>query len=211
MLKRAGWQRPTQSLLELFSTMSSHRDTWSVLMRSLIEANESVEEWKESSCRMENSRDSRGKMLFDAEKKCTATVLWNKTSRSKMVKQKNFAPNIQKKLERWRFRWIGFEGSSSGPVNGWPRRPRSNSGLYCYTSNFVVEKATQTPSDLHVAEGVYVMVARSSGAKSKRVQKKICIRVSWEDHRRETSFGDLEQKNCEAANRVLAANSRSIR
>ena len=67
-------------------------------MRSLIEANESVEEWKESSCRMENSRDSRGKMLFDAEKKCTATDLWNKTRRSKMVKQKNFAPNIQKKL-----------------------------------------------------------------------------------------------------------------
>ena len=31
---------------------------------------------------------------------------------------------------------------------------------------------------LHVAEGVYVMVARSSGAKAKRVQKKICIRVS---------------------------------
>ena len=57
MLKRAGWQRPTQSLLELFSTMSSHRDTWSVLMRSLIEANESVEEWKESSRRMEKSRD----------------------------------------------------------------------------------------------------------------------------------------------------------
>ena len=103
------------------------------------------------------------------------------------------------------------KGSSSGPVNGWSRRPRSNSGLYCYTSNFVVEKATQTPSDLHVPEGVYVMVARSSGAKSKRVQKKVCIRVSREDHRRETSFGDLEQKNCEAANRVLAANSRSIR
>ena len=64
------------------------------------------------------------------------------------------------------------KGSSSGPVNGWPRRPRSNSGLYCYTSNFVVEKATQTPSDLHDAEGVYVMVARSSGAKAKKVQKK---------------------------------------
>ena len=45
------------------------------------------------------------------------------------------------------------KGSSSGPVNGWSRRPRSNSGLYCYTSNFVVEKATQTPSDLHVPEG----------------------------------------------------------
>ena len=65
-----------------------------------------------------------------------------------------------------------MKGSSSGPVNGWPRRPRSNSGLYCYTSNFVVEKATQTPSDLHDAEGVYVMVARSSGAKGKKVQKK---------------------------------------
>ena len=61
--------------------------------------------------------------------------------------------------------------SSSGPVNGWPRRLRSNLGLYCYTSHFVVEEAMQTPSDHHDAEGVYVMVARRSGAKAKKVQK----------------------------------------
>lgn len=60
--------------------------------------------------------------------------------------------------------------SASG--NGWARQPRSNHGLYCYTSNYVVEKATQTPSDLHDAEGVYVMVARNSGAKAKKVQKR---------------------------------------
>ena len=56
-------------------------------MRSLIEANESVEEWKESSRRMEKSRDSRRKRPFEAEKKCIAIDLWNKTRRSKMVKQ----------------------------------------------------------------------------------------------------------------------------
>lgn len=60
--------------------------------------------------------------------------------------------------------------SASG--NGLARQPRSNHGLYCYTSNYVVEKATQTPSDLHDAEGVYVMVARNSGAKAKKVQKR---------------------------------------
>lgn len=60
----------------------------------------------------------------------------------------------------------------SAPVNGWGRQPRSNAGLYCYTSNYIVEKATQTPSDLHDAEGVYVMVARNSGAKAKKVQKR---------------------------------------
>lgn len=60
----------------------------------------------------------------------------------------------------------------SASVNGWTRQPRSNHGLYCYTSNYIVEKATQTPSDLHDAEGVYVMVARNSGAKAKKVQKR---------------------------------------
>ena len=60
--------------------------------------------------------------------------------------------------------------SASG--NGWARQPRSNHGFYCYTSNYVVEKATQTPSDLHDAEGVYVMVARNSGAKAKKVQNR---------------------------------------
>ena len=60
--------------------------------------------------------------------------------------------------------------SASG--NGWTRQPRSNHGFYSYTSNYVVEKATQTPSDLHDAEGVYVMVARNSGAKAKKVQKR---------------------------------------
>lgn len=60
----------------------------------------------------------------------------------------------------------------SAPGNGWARQPRSNNGCYCYTSNYVVEKATQTPSDVHDAEGVYVMVARNSGAKAKKVQKR---------------------------------------
>lgn len=63
--------------------------------------------------------------------------------------------------------------SASG--NGLARQPRSNHGLYCYTSNYVVEKATQTPSDLHDAEGVYVMVARNSGAKAKKVQKRFAF------------------------------------
>ena len=60
----------------------------------------------------------------------------------------------------------------SAPGNGWARQPRLNNGFYCHTSNYVVEKATQTPSDLHDAEGVYVMVARNSGAKAKKVQKR---------------------------------------
>lgn len=60
----------------------------------------------------------------------------------------------------------------SAPVNGWTRQPRSTPGLHCYTSNYIVEKATQTPSDVHDAEGVYVMVARNSGAKAKKVQKR---------------------------------------
>ena len=61
---------------------------------------------------------------------------------------------------------------SSASGNGWARQARSNHGFYCYTSNYIVEKATQTPSDLHDAEGVYVMVARNSGAKAKKVQKR---------------------------------------
>lgn len=61
----------------------------------------------------------------------------------------------------------------SAPANGWARQPRSNPGLYCYTSNYIVEKGTQTPSDHHDAEGVYVMVARNSGAKAKKVQKRL--------------------------------------
>lgn len=44
-------------------------------MRSLIEANESVEEWKESSRRREKSRDSRRKRPFEADKKCIAIDL----------------------------------------------------------------------------------------------------------------------------------------
>ena len=56
--------------------------------------------------------------------------------------------------------------------NGFSRQPRSNPNLYCYTSNYIVEKATQTPSEFHDAEGVYVMVARNSGAKAKKVQKR---------------------------------------
>ena len=63
-------------------------------------------------------------------------------------------------------------GAGSG--NGWSRHGRVNSPGVCFcTSNYVVEKATQTPSETHDEEGVYVMVARNSGAKAKKVQRKI--------------------------------------
>ena len=61
---------------------------------------------------------------------------------------------------------------TTAPAN-WSRQARMNSGMCCCTSNFVVEKATQTPSDVHDAEGVYVMVARNSGARAKKVQRRI--------------------------------------
>ena len=65
-------------------------------------------------------------------------------------------------------------GAGSG--NGWPRHGRVNSPGVCFcTSNYVVEKATQTPSAAHDAEGVYVMVARNSGAKAKKVKRKIAF------------------------------------
>lgn len=62
---------------------------------------------------------------------------------------------------------------STAPANGWSRQARMAQGMCCCTSNYVVEKATQTPSELHEAEGVYVMVARNSGAKAKKVQRRI--------------------------------------
>lgn len=60
----------------------------------------------------------------------------------------------------------------TAPANGWSRQARGVHGMCCCTSNYVVEKATQTPSDVHDAEGVYVMVARNSGAKAKKVQRR---------------------------------------
>jgi len=61
---------------------------------------------------------------------------------------------------------------TTAPAN-WSRQARINPGMCCCTSNNVVEKATQTPSDFHNAEGVYVMVARNSGARAKKVQRRI--------------------------------------
>ena len=62
---------------------------------------------------------------------------------------------------------------ATASANGYSRQARVNQGMCCHTSNYVVEKATQTPSDFHAAEGVYVMVARNSGAKAKKVQRRI--------------------------------------
>ena len=64
---------------------------------------------------------------------------------------------------------------TTAPSNGWSRHPRGNSCMCCHTSNYIVEKATQTPSEFHDAEGVYVMVARNSGAKAKKVQRKVAF------------------------------------
>ena len=74
-VKEAWLARTPRGLLQLFSTMSSHRDSLSVLMRLLTEANDSVEEWKENSRRMEKGPDSWRKRAFEAEKKCIATDL----------------------------------------------------------------------------------------------------------------------------------------
>ena len=67
-------------------------------MRSLIEANESVEEWKESSRRMEKSRDSqltheiwsREKMYCDRSLKQDEEIEEGET--------KKLCPNVQKKI-----------------------------------------------------------------------------------------------------------------
>lgn len=40
-----------------------------------------------------------------------------------------------------------------------------------FSSQYVQEKATQTPSEKHTAEGVYVTVSRSNGARVQRVKK----------------------------------------
>ena len=64
--------------------------------------------------------------------------------------------------------------ATTASSNSLLRHSRVNDqGVCCCTSNYVVEKATQTPSDIHDAEGVFIMVARNSGAKAKKVQRKI--------------------------------------
>lgn len=53
-----------------------------------------------------------------------------------------------------------------------PAPKSTEAGLYLYSSNFVMDKATQTPSKNHDSEGVYVMVSRKTGAKAKKSQRK---------------------------------------
>lgn len=59
------------------------------------------------------------------------------------------------------------------PVHTSSRASRGNRCMCYHTSNYIVEKATQTPSEVHDAEGVYVMVARNSGARAKKVQRRV--------------------------------------
>ena len=62
-----------------------------------------------------------------------------------------------------------------------------------FSSKYVQEKASQTPSDKHSAEGVYVTVSRSNGARVQRVKKTATPRIYHYGYPDYTEFYDDEK------------------